>query len=145
MSKFEQMKAALAAKREEEYRKYIAAMKSWVLEKYPTALEVEDGLFVVKEVANDLPKTTFGDFIQVHYTGKFTDGKLFDTSHKRNKPFAFIVGEGSVIAAWDKGLQHFSKGEKGLLIASYKLAYGESGAAPTIPPKCTLIFEVEIV
>lgn len=35
-----------------------------------------------------------GSRVLVHYTGKLTDGTVFDSSHERGKPLDFVVGVG---------------------------------------------------
>jgi FKBP-type peptidyl-prolyl cis-trans isomerase len=85
-----------------------------------------------------------GDQVSVHYTGKLTNGKVFDSSIPKKRYFKFFVGMGNVIRAWDEGVATMSKGEKCILTASPEYAYGEDGIEGVIPPNATLIFEVEL-
>ena len=84
-----------------------------------------------------------GQTIEAEYTGRFMDGRIFDSSVGRG-PFSFRVGKGQVIAGWDEALGEMKVGEKRALIVPSKLAYGKQGAGGgAIPPDTTLFFEVE--
>ena len=89
------------------------------------------------------PKT--GDTVKVHYTGWLTDGNKFDSSVDRAEPFEFVLGAGMVIQGWDQGVATMRVGDKVKLTIPHELAYGESGYPGAIPPKATLIFEVELL
>ena len=91
----------------------------------------------------EYPKT--GDKVVVHYTGKLTDGSIFDSSVERNQPFTFPIGKGRVIKGWDEGLSNMKIGGKRILTIPSDLAYGERGAGDRIPPNSILIFEVELI
>lgn len=84
-------------------------------------------------------------FYTVHYTGWLTDGTKFDSSVDRNEPFVFPAGAKRVITAWDTGFEGMRVGGKRRLIVPYQLAYGLAGSPPVIPPKATLIFDVELL
>ncbi|KAK1152135.1 peptidyl-prolyl cis-trans isomerase FKBP5-like [Acipenser oxyrinchus oxyrinchus] len=86
-----------------------------------------------------------GDRVCVHYTGKLLNGKKFDSSRDRNKPFTFNLGRGQVIKAWDIGIASMKKGEVCQLMCHSEYAYGVSGSPSKIPPKSTLIFEIELL
>jgi FKBP-type peptidyl-prolyl cis-trans isomerase len=91
------------------------------------------------------PRPKPGANVSVHYTGWLTDGTSFDSSRTRGQPIDFPLGQGAVIKGWDEGIALCQKGTRLKLTIPYELAYGEAGRPPTIPPKSTLIFEVELV
>ena len=86
-----------------------------------------------------------GDKVKVHYVGTLTDGTEFDQSRKRGQPFSFEVGKGAVIKGWDQGLLGMKAGGKRKLTIPPDLAYGDRGVPGTIPPKSTLLFEIELL
>jgi len=76
--------------------------------------------------------------VKVHYTGWTTDGKMFDSSHKRGKPATFPVSK--VIKGWTEGVQLMVAGEQRRFWIPEQLAYaGRPG------PQGMLVFDVELL
>ena len=86
-----------------------------------------------------------GDGVSMHYLGTLEDGKKFDSSYDRGQPFETEIGVGQVIKGWDEGVPGMKIGGKRKLTIPYDMAYGERGVPGVIPPKATLIFEVELI
>ena len=80
--------------------------------------------------------------VRAHYTGWLVDGTTFDSSVARGKPFDFRLSQ--VVPGWTEALLGMKAGEKRKLVIPYQLAYGREGNG-TIPPKATLIFDVELL
>lgn len=100
------------------------------------------GLQYIKVKETNGRQVVAGDTVTINYSGYFRDGKLFDSSVERGDSIMLIVGKRMVIPGWDEGLQYLKEGEKVRFIIPYKLAYGEQGRMPVIPPKSDLIFDV---
>lgn len=103
-------------------------------------------------------KPLAGDTLLVNYTGRTTDGKVFDSSVKaeaekaglqqpgRNyEPLQVVVGAGAVIKGWDEGLLLLNEGSKAEWIIPSGLGYGAEGSGGDIPPYSTLVFDMELV
>ena len=143
-----------ADKKREDAEKEAAAATKKQLEDLEAKLEKENpgkkfvttdsGLkyIVLQEGTGESPKK--GTKVTAHYTGKFADGRVFDSSVQRGQPISFTVGAGQVIDGWDEAFLSMKKGEKRVLIIPSKLAYGERGRGP-IGPNTPLVFEVELV
>jgi len=87
---------------------------------------------------------TTGKVVSAHYTGRFPDGKKFDSSYDAGLPIDFQLGTGKVIKGWDLGIEGMRVGGKRKLTIPPELAYGARGGGP-IPPNATLVFDVELV
>lgn len=86
-----------------------------------------------------------GDTVEVHYRGTFLTGLGFDNSYDRGQPLSVKLGAGQVIPGFDQGLTGMKKGGKRRVTIPYQLAYGTQGRGGGMPPKSTLVFELELV
>jgi peptidylprolyl isomerase len=106
----------------------------------PSGVKIE----ILKQGNGPLPQP--GRTVTVHYTGKLTNGKKFDSSRDRGKPFSFVLGKGQVIRGWDEGVALLPIGTRAILTIPPQLGYGPRGAGGgVIPPNATLIFDVELL
>lgn len=83
------------------------------------------------------------DLVTVDYTGKLTNGKVFDSSLKPGgTPFHFVAGIGFVIKGWDQGVIGMKVGGERKLVVPPSLAYGDRAIEDIIPAKSTLDFDI---
>jgi FKBP-type peptidyl-prolyl cis-trans isomerase FkpA len=150
MAEQEKMMKEAEGKEKEIMDKYLADNKI-------TAKPTESGLYLIESKKGSGPKPKAGDEVEVNYTGRLLDGKMFDSSIEADAkegnvynpqrpygPFKFILGQGQVIKGWDEAIGMLSKGGKAKIILPSNIAYGPNGGGP-IPPFSPLTFEVELV
>ena len=69
-------------------------------------------------------KAQLGDEVTVHYTGKLSNGEVFDQSQE-NGPVTFKIGEGKLIQGFEQAVVGMEEGENKTEEVPYEGAYGE--------------------
>ncbi len=95
---------------------------------------------VIKAGTGEKPTAT--DMVEVRYTGKHIDGKVFDSNAESAEPAKFQVNQ--VIPGWTAALQQMPVGSKWELYIPSEMGYGPRPYG-SIMPNSTLIFEVELL
>lgn len=104
--------------------------------------QTDSGLMYVVLKEGDGRLAQPADTVTVDYTGWTLDGKKFDSSVDRGTPATFSLG--GVIRGWTEGVSLMKIGAKYRFILPPELGYGDRGNPPRIPPKATLVFDVEL-
>lgn len=82
--------------------------------------------------------------IKVNYRAWLDDGTIFDTTYGTGgTPNTFGVSH--VVKGFTEGIQLIGEGAMIELEIPYQLGYGALGSLPTVPPKATLHFLVELL
>lgn len=71
-----------------------------------------------------MSKVKENDTVKVHYTGKLTNGQVFDSSLER-EPLEVALGQGQLIPGFEKGLIDMAVNEKKTITIDKQDAYGE--------------------
>ena len=71
-----------------------------------------------------MSKVKADSLVSVHYTGKLSDGQVFDSSVDRG-PLEVKLGQGSLIPGFEKGLIDMQANEKKTIVIAKEEAYGE--------------------
>jgi FKBP-type peptidyl-prolyl cis-trans isomerase FkpA len=153
--------------RVQDYQKSIAEaaktkepglIKKYIADNNLKVTTTPSGLNYVVTTQGSGPLPAVGDTVVVNYTGKFLNGKAFETSVKSDavkyklpispmnpyKPIRFPVGVQGMIQGWNEGFLLFNKGTKATLVIPSNLAYGQQGSQ-IMPPYTPLVFDVELV
>lgn len=94
-------------------------------------------------------KAVAGDHVFVHYTGKLSNGDVFDSSINKD-PIDFVLGTGAVISGWDTGILGMKVGERKTLVIPPEKGYGSEPVTDNegnvvIPANSTLTFDVLLI
>jgi peptidylprolyl isomerase len=70
-----------------------------------------------------MPEAKTNDTVKVHYTGRLTDGVVFDSSRDR-EPLEFTIGQKAVIPGFEEGVIGMAVGETKTVSIVSQDAYG---------------------
>nr|XP_043606660.1 photosynthetic NDH subunit of lumenal location 4, chloroplastic [Erigeron canadensis] len=98
----------------------------------------------------------YSTLINIHYTARFGDGIVFDSTYKRGRPLTMRIGVGKVIKGLDQGI-YGGEGVPPMLVGGRRklqippeLAYGPEPAGCfsgdcNIPANATLLYDINFV
>ena len=113
------------------------------LQEHPGMKQTPTGVYVKTVKKGNGAKVEALQKVNVHYTGRFVDGTVFDSSVERGTPFTFTVGAGEVIPGWDATVSEMKVGDKVTVLIPSSMAYGEGTRG--IPPYSPLEFDIELL
>ncbi|MCO6493962.1 MAG: FKBP-type peptidyl-prolyl cis-trans isomerase [Phaeodactylibacter sp.] len=143
-----QLSAYLIAEPQSQAEKDQNAIVNYAIDELIPLERTRSGLFYRILEEGEGEKLQWGDYITAHYKGYFLDGRVFDSSYRRDKPLRFYIG--NMIPGWNEGLQVIAPGGRIQLFVPSPLGYGEKGLPDgkegfLVPPDTPLVFEVEVI
>ena len=140
-SKMQQMKSEQMMKQygpnKEKGEKFLAEnAKKEGVKTLPSGVQYK----VIKEGTGAIPADT--SKVKVNYEGRTIDGKVFDSSYKRNQPLTLRCNQ--TIKGWTDAMVHMPVGSVWEVYIPQNLAYGEREQGD-IKPFSVLIFKIELL
>jgi FKBP-type peptidyl-prolyl cis-trans isomerase len=122
----------------EEAEAFLAANQS-----KPGVITTASGLQYQVLAPGTGPHPGLHDRVTIKYRGTFLDGKEFENTDRLLKGYGTYVVN-STFAGWKEAFQLMQKGGKYRCFIHPRLAFGEIGQRPNIPPNALLIYEIEL-
>ena len=140
-SKMQQMKAEQMMKQygpnKEKGEKFLAEnAKKEGVKTLPSGVQYK----VIKEGTGAIPADT--SKVKVNYEGRTIEGKVFDSSYKRNQPLTLRCNQ--TIKGWTDAMVHMPVGSTWEVYIPQDLAYGDREQGD-IKPFSVLIFKIELL
>lgn len=115
-------------------------IQNYITQRGYMATRTPSGLYYVIDEPGTGSFPTIDSTVTVRYTGKLSNGGVFDQSSAAGIVFPLS----SVIQGWQEGIPYFREGGSGVLLIPSHLGYG-SQPRPTIPANSVLIFELDLL
>jgi FKBP-type peptidyl-prolyl cis-trans isomerase FkpA len=115
-------------------------IQNYISQRGYTATRTSSGLYYVIDDPGIGSYPTIDSTVTVRYTGKLSNGGIFDQSSAAGVEFPLR----NVILGWQEGIPYYREGGSGVLLIPSHLGYG-STPRPTIPANSVLIFELDLL
>mmetsp|Transcript_23302 Transcript_23302/g.41205 ORF Transcript_23302/g.41205 Transcript_23302/m.41205 type:complete len:247 (+) Transcript_23302:93-833(+) len=107
---------------------------------------LDDGLLYLEvepSSKQDAASPTLNGLCKVHYTGRTTDGKVFDSTEKLDEPI--LLSPASLVPGFREALLRMKEGDRVDVAFPGSLGYGPKGRGDRIAPNAALTFEIHLV
>ena len=103
-----------------------------------TGLRVERVLAGTGKVVGD------GETVRVHYVAQLANGTAIHDTREGGAPSEIIIGSTHVICGFERALLGMRAGEQRRVVVPSRLAFGEAGKPPDVPPRADLVFVIDL-
>ena len=79
----------------------------------------------------------------IFYTGRLTDGRIFDTN-AGGSAYNLVIGAGSSIAGFEEAVKIMTSGGRSRVVIPSHIGYGPEGSGARIPGYTPLVFDLEL-
>ncbi len=131
---------AISVRQEMESIEAFVARSGWDMRQSGTGLWYE----IYTEAAATAPKVEYGNAVKAAYTLRLLNGSLVE-EYTEERPRTWILGKSELTAGLSEALMMLKKGSKARFILPSHLAYGFSGNGTDIPPRATLLYDLEVL
>jgi hypothetical protein len=84
-----------------------------------------------------------GQEVRVHYVARLPDGTIIHDTHD-GAPIEIFIGSTKIICGFERALLGMRAGEQRRASVPWRLAFGESGRSPDVPPRTDLAFVIDL-
>lgn len=119
-------------------------IKAYIKEQKLQMKESKTGMWYNIISKTQTPLAIKGQVISMKYKVSLLDGTICYTSDKKS-PRTFLIGQGGVESGLEEAALMLRKGDKAKLIFPPHLAYGLVGDNDRIPPRATIIYDIEVI
>jgi hypothetical protein len=85
-----------------------------------------------------------GQEVRVHYVAKLPDGRIIHDTRQGGAPIEIIIGSTKIVCGFEKALLGMHAGAQRRVTVPSRLAFGEGGRSPDVPPRTDLTFVIDL-
>jgi hypothetical protein len=85
-----------------------------------------------------------GETVRVHYVASLSDGHTLHSSRDDGPPVEIVLGSSKVLCGFGHALIGLRAGGQRRIVVPWRLALGEEGRPPEVPPRTDLTFVVDL-
>lgn len=123
---------------EDQQIRNLISRYGWEMEETGTGLR-----YLIYKKGNG-PVARRGLQVKISYTVRLISGDVIYSSDQTG-PKSFTIGSGGVESGLEEAILHMHQGDKAKLVIPSHLAFGLTGDNDQIPPKATLIYDIELI